>query len=121
MSYQLYPSDLSDREWESIKALIPPAQPGGRRRATERRLTLNALCYGTRAGGAWRYLPRAYPPWQTVDGYFCALRRAGVWERLPDRLRGRVRKQAGRERQPAAAIRDSQRVKTTERGGRDRG
>jgi hypothetical protein len=26
----LYPSDLSDREWEIFAPLIPPAKPGGR-------------------------------------------------------------------------------------------
>ena len=121
MSYQLYPSDLTDREWEYIKALIPPAKPGGRNRETDMRLTLNAIFYVTRTGGAWRYLPREYPPWQTVYGYFRTFRREGIWECLHDRLRGRLRQQDGRERQPSAAILDSQTVKTTARGGSARG
>jgi putative transposase len=28
----LYPSDLSDGEWEILAPLIPPAKPGGRPR-----------------------------------------------------------------------------------------
>ena len=121
MSYQLYPSDLTDREWQYIKSLIPPAKPGGRSRQTDMRLTLNAIFYITRTGGAWRYLPRDYPPWQTVYGYLRAWRIDGTWQRIHDRLRGDLRQLQGRERQPSAAVIDSQSVKTTDRGGEERG
>ena len=121
MNYQIYPSDLTDREWEYIKSLIPAAKPGGRKRETDMRLTLNAIFYLTRAGCPWRYLPREYPPWQTVYGYFRTWRLDGVWERIHDRLRDLVRKQEGRERQPTAAALDTQSVKTTDRGGPERG
>jgi putative transposase len=107
MSNQLYPSDLTDREWQYIKPLIPAAKPGGRSRHTDMRLTINAIFYVTRTGCPWRYLPREYPPWQTVYGYFRRWRLAGVWAQLHDRLRDLVREQEGRERQPTAAILDS--------------
>jgi putative transposase len=121
MSDQLYPSDLTDREWYRIKVMIPPANPGGRPRSTDMRQVLNAIFYIVRGGIAWRYLPREYPPWATVYGYFRRWRREGVWQRLNDRLRSLVRQHAGRKRQPTAAILDSQSVKTTERGGEQRG
>ena len=121
MIYQIYPSDLTDREWEYIKPLIPAAKPGGRNRETDMRLTVNAIFYITRAGCPWRYLPREYPPWQTVYGYFRAWRLDGIWEHMHDRLRDLVREREGRERQPTAAILDSQSIKTTDRGGRERG
>lgn len=66
MIYQIYPSDLTDREWKYIKALIPAEKPGGHSRQTDMRLTLNAIFYITRTGCAWRYLPREYPPWQVL-------------------------------------------------------
>jgi putative transposase len=121
MSYQLYPSDLADREWHVIKRLVPPAKRGGRPRSTDMRLVLNAISYLDRTGGAWRYLPRDYPPWETVYGYFRRWRESGLWRRINDRLRSLVRQAAGRLAQPSAAILDSQSVKTSERGGRERG
>jgi putative transposase len=121
MSYQLYPSDMTDREWEYIKDMIPAAKPGGRNRVTDMRQTLNAIFYLTRTGCAWRYLPLQYPLWQTVYGYFRKWRLDKTWQHIHDRLRGDVRQQEGRERQPSAAIIDSQSAKTTDRGGAERG
>ena len=85
------------------------------------RLVLNAIFYVSRTGIAWRYLPREYPPWATVYGYFRRWRLGGVWQRINARLRSLVRQRAGRKSQPTAAILASQSVKTTEQGGVARG
>ncbi|MFL6254003.1 MAG: transposase, partial [Pyrinomonadaceae bacterium] len=82
MSYQLYPTDLTDREWDCIKSLIPPAKPGGRPRELEMRLVLNAIFYVLRGGIAWRLLPREYPNWKSVYHYFRLFRLNGSWERI---------------------------------------
>ncbi len=66
----LYPSDLSDREWEIFAPLIPPAKPGGCPRKWPTRKLLNAIFYLLRSGCRWRMLPREFPPWSTVHHYF---------------------------------------------------
>lgn len=111
-----YPSDLSDTEWRTISRLLPASKPGGRPRATDLRAVLNAIFYVLRSGCAWRMLPHDFPPYSTVYMYFRQWRVEGVWEKIHDVLRNRVRRLEGRKKSPSAAIVDSQSVKTTEKG-----
>ncbi len=114
---QPYPTDLSDREWALIQHLVPAAKPGGRPEKYPKREILDAIFYILRGGCAWRLLPHDFPPWQMVYQYFWRWRQDGTWQRMHDLLRGDVRRAAGKQRQPSAAILDSQSVKTTEQGG----
>jgi putative transposase len=114
---QIYPTDLTDAQWNCIKDLIPAAKPGGRPRTLCMRAILNALLYLTVTGCQWRMLPKDYPCWQSVYTYFQQFRDDGTWQRIHDTLRAQVRNQAGRHKHPTAGAMDSQSVKTSQGPG----
>ncbi len=118
MNRKAYPSDLTDKEWDILKALLPEAKAGGRPRSVDWREVLNGIFYGLRTGCAWEMLPHDLPPHQTVYDYFNKWSEDGTWECLNGILGRRVRVTEGREEEPSAAIMDSQSVKTVEKGAK---
>ena len=116
---QQYPSDLTNRQWQLIRQLLPPRKRRGRR-PIDRRWIINAILYVTRTGCQWRQLPSDFPNWNTVYGVFRQWKLNGVWERVHDSLREKVRRAEGKKSTPTAAIIDSQSIRTAE-GGEERG
>jgi len=115
-----YPTDLTDGQWRLIEPLIPPAEPGGRRRSVNMREVINGILYLNRTGCSWRLLPHEFPPWGTVHYYYRRFRLDGTWQKIHNTLREKVRRNANKKPTPSAAIIDSQSVKTDapSKGGR---
>ncbi len=111
-----YASDLSDAEFALVQPLLPEPKLRGRK-PTDARSILNALFYMIRGGCPWRYLPKDFPPFTTVQNRFYAWRDSGLWEQIVAVLVMAVREAEGKNAAPTVAIVDSQSVKTTEAGG----
>lgn len=118
---EMYPSDLTDEQWQRLEPLLAVAggdrHRGGRPRIYALRRIVDAILYVVRTGCQWRQLPKDFPPWKSVHEAYRAWRREGRWERVGRLLTEQARQAQGRSAQPSAAIIDSQSVKTVQKGG----
>lgn len=114
-----YPSDVTDRQWQLIRGLLPARSRRGRKPIHRRRI-INAMLYVVRSGCQWRMLPGSFPNRSTVYGIFWRWRNDGTWQRIHDALRAKTRRAAGKKSTPTVAIVDSQSIRTAE-GGEARG
>lgn len=112
-----YASDLTDEEWALIAPLMPSPSLIGRPRKTDLREVVNALLYMASSGGAWRLLPKDFPPFSTVQKYFYRWRDDGLLRTINNELVMAAREREGREASPTAGVIDSQSARTTESGG----
>jgi transposase len=112
-----YASDTKDAEWRFIEPHLPQPSPYGRSRKVNLREIVNTIFYIAETGCQWRMLPKDFPPYSTVQGYFYAWRNENLWRTINHKLLMQVREAIGREGSPTACIIDSQSVKTTESGG----
>ncbi len=119
MTQPLYDSDLTDEEWQRIEPLLPPEKLVGKHREVSLQDVLNAIFYRADNGIKWRNLPRNFPAWQTVYGYYRLWVRLGIWEQINTALVKQVRLSEGRQDQPSLAIIDSQSVKLGQKGGKN--
>ena len=115
ISFERYPSDLTDAEWEVVEAILNKVDPytTGRPRTVNLREILNAIFYLNKTGCQWRYLPKDVPSFTWVSDYYQKWLRQTFWEQINTAIRQKVRKESGRTENPSAGIIDSQTVKGT--------
>ena len=113
-----YDTSLTDGEWAVIEPLLPVRDPrhGGRPLKYDPRLILDTILYVLRTGCAWRHVPHDLAPWDAAYRWFAAWSADGTWQRVHAALRDQVREGDGRDRQPSAAVLDSQSAKSAEGG-----
>ncbi len=112
---QIYPTDLTDAEWDIINPILPEPKSGpgkSGRPASDLRKIVNGIIYLNKTGGQWRMPPKEYGPWSTVYGYFSRWSKAEIWKKIMDFLRKMERKRQGRKAEPSAGSIDSQSVKS---------
>jgi len=107
-----YPTDLSDKEWETIERFFQYGKYGNRSVHPKREL-VNAVRYLIKTGCQWRMLPKDFPPWPTVHSFYWRCRKSKTWERINRELVKLSRGESGRTPEPSYAIIDSQSAKTT--------
>jgi transposase len=112
-----YESDMTDAEWALIARRLPPRRRLGRPREVDLREVLQAILYILSTGCQWRALPKDFPPYSTVQGYFYAWRDTGRWQKIVTALVRQARRRLGRKPRLTMAVIDSQSAPTTQAGG----
>ncbi|MGW0633242.1 IS5 family transposase [Streptomyces sp. NPDC002758] len=115
---------MTDPEWQAIEPRLPwPAWldgNGGHPEEYCRRLVIDAISYVVDNGIKWRNLPVDFGiPWKTLHAIFTRWNREGFALALHNDLRDQVRLAEGREREPSAAVIDSQSLRGAETVGAD--
>ncbi len=70
--------DLSDKQWQKLRPLLPLKVPTGRP-ANDHRQIINGILWVQRTGAPWDELPERYGSRGTVSSRFYRWRKQAVW------------------------------------------
>ncbi len=82
------------------------------------RAVVNAIFYIAQSGCQWRMLPKDFPPFTTVQGYFYQWRDDGRWQTINHHLVMRAREAAGLEGMPRRLLKIAQQALPVEQATR---
>lgn len=77
---------LTDKQWNLIKDVFPPAAPTGRP-PVDRRNVVDGIFWILRTGAPWRDLPEEFGKWGTVWDLFDKWNADGTLDEILQRLR----------------------------------
>jgi transposase len=77
---------LTDEQWNVVRSHIPVSTARTGRPARDPREMLDGILWVLVTGAAWRDLPEALGPWETVYYYFALWQRTGVFFRVVEAL-----------------------------------
>ncbi len=119
MSRKVYPTDVSDEEWEFVVSYLTLIREDAGQRVHALRDVFDAVRWMVKAGCPWRMLPGDFPPWQAVEQQSKRWMEAECFESLTHDLRELLRLLAERNPRPTAAILDGRTLQSSpESGGR---
>jgi putative transposase len=104
-----YSTDLSNSQWQIIAKFLDLK----RKRKYDLREVVNGVLYLVKTGCQWRLLPRDFPNWPIVYYYFNRWKKNALIQKIHEAMVEETRKSEERNKQPTAAIIDSQSVKST--------
>ena len=107
----------SNFQWQIIESLLTPK----RKSKHSLRQILEAICYLTKTGCRWRYLPFTYVPYKTFYCYFRKWTLEGIIEVAHQQLRKALRKKSGKKESASLGIIDSHSVRMSSISGQQRG
>ena len=119
VSRKVYPSDVSDEEWEFVVSYLTLLREDVPQRVHALRDVFDAVRWMVKAGCPWRMLPGDFPPWQAVEQQAKRWMEAGCFEAMSHDLREMLRLLNERNHRPTAAIFDGRTLQSSpESGGR---
>lgn len=80
---------LSDAQWGELEPLIEACRPKAKTPPKELRRTISAILWRHQNGAKWRAIPEELGPWWQAAQIFIRWARAGVWERVLERVQER--------------------------------
>lgn len=75
-------ADLTDGEWELVRALLPPQRPPVGRPRHDHRTVLGGILWVLRTRASWRDMPAAFGKWETAYRRYRLWRDTGLWHTI---------------------------------------